>query len=135
MILNFFLSLIQNEKKYIVTDGNKLVQKNKIDKLGIKKYFKKIFISRCYGVKYEKPSLYCFKKIIKLERCKWKDLVYIGDNPKKDFINLNKKGSMTIRLMRGNYKKINCANILYNAKYSFKSMNKNFIKLLENHAK
>ena len=31
-------------------------------------------------------------------------MMYIGDNPKKDFVNLNKKGVQTVRIMRGPYK-------------------------------
>ena len=33
------------------------------------------------------------------------DLVYIGDNPKKDFI-IKKNGIITIRLLRGIYKNL-----------------------------
>ena len=36
---------------------------------------------------------------------KMSDLVYIGDNPKKDFI-IKKNGIITIRLLRGIYKNI-----------------------------
>lgn len=93
-------------KLFLVTDGNKMVQSHKINLLKIKKYFKKIYITRRFGIRYEKPSLYCFKKILNTENSSWENLCYIGDNPKKDFINLNKSGSITVRLLRGKYKEL-----------------------------
>ena len=38
------------------------------------------------------------------EKCDWHELIYIADNPIKDFINLNKKQVVTIRLLQGIYK-------------------------------
>jgi putative hydrolase of the HAD superfamily len=92
--------------KYIITDGNYLVQKKKVKYLKLSNYFKKIFYTNFYGVKYNKPSLFCFNKIKKLEKCDWSDLVYVGDNPYKDFINCNKKRILTVRLMQGQYKSL-----------------------------
>lgn len=88
---------------YLVTDGNKIVQKKKIESLRIERWFKKAMITHRYGIKNAKPSIHCFKLIKKLEKCEWTDIVYIGDNPRKDFINLNKKGALTIRIMQGAY--------------------------------
>ena len=45
----------------------------------------------------QKPSLYCFEKILKIEKADYDKLVYVGDNPMKDFVNLNKAGAMTIQ--------------------------------------
>ena len=33
-------------------------------------------------------------------------LVYIGDNPNKDFVNLNKNGFQTVRILNGSYKNV-----------------------------
>jgi putative hydrolase of the HAD superfamily len=86
---------------YIVTDGNKIVQNNKIEALGVRKYIKKDFITHRYGLKSSKPSTYCFEKIAKLEKLDYKDIVYIGDNPNKDFVNIKKLGFRTIRIKQG----------------------------------
>ncbi|UKN02777.1 HAD hydrolase-like protein [Paracrocinitomix mangrovi] len=88
---------------YLVTDGNKVVQTKKIDHLGIRKYFKKAMPTHNYGVKNAKPSIYCFNKILQWEKAQPADLVYIADNPKKDFVNLNKNGFKTIRVLTGPY--------------------------------
>lgn len=91
---------------YLVTDGNKIVQHNKIQALGIAHYFKRVFITHRFGVKHAKPSTYCFELIKKAEGCRWQDMVYIGDNPAKDFVNLNKLGVQTVRVRTGCHKDV-----------------------------
>jgi putative hydrolase of the HAD superfamily len=101
-VLDFFIS--KNIPLYLVTDGNKIVQKNKVASLEIKKYFQKIFITHRYGIKYSKPSPYCFTKISYLEGVDNKDIVYIGDNINKDFVGIKPLGFKTIRILNGMFK-------------------------------
>ncbi|MDX4012119.1 HAD family hydrolase [Aliarcobacter skirrowii] len=91
---------------YIVTDGNKIVQNNKIEALKIRKYIKKDFITHRYGIKNSKPSTYCFLKIAQNENVEFRDIVYIGDNPNKDFVNIKKIGFRTIRIVQGMFKEL-----------------------------
>jgi putative hydrolase of the HAD superfamily len=100
-ILSDFISPI-----YLVTDGHKLVQQNKVRALQIEHYFKKIFITHCYGIKHAKPSTYCFNIIRHIESCDWIDMIYVGDNPAKDFVNLTPLGVCTIRVMTGEHKNV-----------------------------
>tara|TARA_B110000305_G_C19196214_1_gene518962 strand:- start:123 stop:770 length:648 start_codon:yes stop_codon:yes gene_type:complete len=109
---------------YLVTDGNKIMQKEKIKTLKIEKYFKKIYITNQYGLKYNKPSLHCFIKIKRNEKCNFKDMCYVADNPIKDFVNLKKNNIKTIRLMRGVYK-----NFKISKKYDSDYKIKNFTEL------
>ncbi len=88
---------------YIVTDGNKLVQYNKIAALKISQFFNKVFITHRYGLQAAKPSIYCFKKIKNLAKCDWKDMLYVGDNPNKDFVNLKPLQVKTIRILKGSF--------------------------------
>ncbi|WP_419569566.1 HAD family hydrolase [Rheinheimera sp.] len=90
---------------YLVTDGHKIVQKNKVDALGITSLFKRVFITHRFGIEHAKPSTYCFELIKKAEGCDWKDMVYIGDNPAKDFVNLNKLGMRTVWVRTGVHRK------------------------------
>lgn len=106
---------------YLVTDGHKIVQQNKITALGLTPYFKRIFITHRFGIKHAKPSTYCFELIKKAERCSWKELVYIGDNPAKDFVNLNKKGAGTIRILTGCHKNMK-AKTGFDAKIRLKTL-------------
>jgi len=85
-------------KPYLVTDGNTSVQKKKVESLKIEENFKKIFYTRAYGIKNEKPSLHCFKKISQIENVSFENLIYIGDNTSKDFLNLNRFGALTIKV-------------------------------------
>ncbi len=98
------LPSLKNYPLYVVTDGHKVVQQRKIEALGIERCFRKIFITHRYGLHHAKPSTYCFDLIRKRERCDWRDMVYIADNPAKDFVNLNKLGVTTVRVRTGMHK-------------------------------
>lgn len=98
-ILEYFQE--QNIPLYLVTDGNKLVQANKIKALGLDKFMNKCFITHRYGKIHAKPSTYCFLKIAKLEDTAFSDVVYIADNINKDFVGINKLGFQTVRLKNG----------------------------------
>lgn len=115
--------------KYIITDGNKLVQKNKIKSLNITKYFNKIFITHFYGIKNAKPSPYCFKKISELENVDFNQIIYIGDNPSKDFINIRQLGFKTIQLLNGPYSKLKLPS-KYHADIQIKTLDEITKKLL-----
>ncbi|QPG04955.1 HAD family hydrolase [Salinimonas marina] len=94
---------------YLVTDGNKVVQHNKVKALGIEALFKRVFITHRFGVQHAKPSTHCFELIKQAEGCEWQDMVYIGDNPAKDFVNLNKLGMQTVRVLTGVHRKVDAA--------------------------
>lgn len=116
-----YLLKMNKANVYLVTDGNKVVQKNKIEALSLNKYFKKIFITHRYGIKNSKPSSYCFDLIRKMEKCKWEDLIYVGDNPAKDFVNLNKLNVTTIRVLTGEYRNVTSKKG-YDAKLKIKNL-------------
>ena len=93
--------------KYIVTDGNKIVQRNKIMSLGVADYIKNFYITHEYGMRFAKPSPTLFFRIAQLEKVPNSDVVYIGDNPHKDFIGIRPFGFKTIRVIKGMFKCIN----------------------------
>ncbi len=107
--------------KYIVTDGNKLVQYNKIKALGIENKFKKCFITYRYGRKHSKPSPYCFDLICKIEKVMPSQVVYIGDNVSKDFVGIKPLGFRTIQVMTGQYGHYQ-RDINYQADYKIQSL-------------
>ncbi|HDL74928.1 MAG TPA: HAD family hydrolase, partial [bacterium] len=78
---------IKNKFKIgLITDGEKITQKNKIFVLGIEKYFDEILITSILGKKYFKPSKKAFELLLKKFKVLPKESVYIGDNSLKDFI-------------------------------------------------
>ncbi|NOU66732.1 HAD-IA family hydrolase [Paenibacillus sp. LMG 31461] len=91
---------------YIVTDGNKMVQHNKLRALCLYERIQFCFVTHRYGIKHAKPSPYCFEKIAKWEEVKPEEIVYIGDNPAKDFIGIKALGFRTVRIMQGNHKDV-----------------------------
>ena len=100
------LNLLREYTMYLVTDGNKVVQAQKIEALNLDRWMKKCFITHRYGLKHSKPSPYCLERIAEMENLNPIDIVYIGDNPRKDFIGIRQLGFRSIRIMTGQHKGI-----------------------------
>ena len=91
--------LFENNKPlYIVTDGRSITQRQKIEALEINDYFQDVFISQEIGVK--KPDTTSFNLIG--SHYPASKIVYIGDNPAKDFIAPRKLGWKTIGVLNLN---------------------------------
>lgn len=91
---------------YIVTDGNKCVQRRKARALDLMHHFLWVYITHQYGIKNAKPSTYCFDLIRRRQLCRWSDIVYVGDNPAKDFVGLNALGAKTVRVFTGSHRNV-----------------------------
>lgn len=91
---------------YLVTDGHKIVQENKVAALNLWRCFRRVMITHRFGKRHAKPSTYCFERIRSLEGCRWCDMVYVADNPEKDFVNLNRKGMPTVRVLTGMHRAV-----------------------------
>ena len=124
------LKRLKNYPLYIVTDGNKIVQKNKIKALNLENHVKKTILTSNYGLRNSKPSTFCFQKICDMEKTSPTNLVYIGDDPHKDFVGLKREGFKTIRLFKGRFKNERLSKE-FEADYKIKSLkeiNEKFIK-------
>lgn len=86
---------------YIVTDGTKTVQRRKIEALGVAQYVDVCYVTHQHGTDRAKPSPYCFLRICDREKTDASRVVYIGDNPAKDFIGIKPLGFRTARIIRG----------------------------------
>lgn len=91
---------------YLVTDGHKIVQRNKVEALGLWNTFRRVLITHRFGLAAAKPATLCFERILEAENGKWSDLVYVGDNPAKDFVGLNAVGALTIRVLTGTHAQV-----------------------------
>lgn len=116
--------------KYIVTDGHKGVQQRKVQALGLERRIKFCFITHRYGVKNAKPSPYCFLKICQREKVQPQEVVYIGDNPRKDFVGIKPLGFKTIRVMQGQHQSVEQPES-YEAEYRIAGLEKLTLELLE----
>lgn len=91
---------------YVVTDGHKVAQQKKAEALHLDRWFRKVLLTHRYGLEHAKPSTYCFNLIRLEEGCAWSGVVYVGDNPAKDFVNLNQLGATTVRVLTGMHKDV-----------------------------
>ena len=118
---------------YIVTDGNKIAQSAKVRALDLDSKVKKIVITHRYGVRYAKPSPHCFWIIQKLERVYTSRILYVGDNPDKDFVGIRSHGFRTLRVLTGPYSKVK-ARPGHDAEFQVSTLNEltpEFLKQLE----
>lgn len=90
----------------LITDGNVDVQKNKVAALGIGDIFACKVFSDEYGINKQKPDSFPYEKALKDLATKPQESIYIGDNPHKDFITARKLGMHTIRIMRGQHRRV-----------------------------
>jgi putative hydrolase of the HAD superfamily len=86
---------------YVVTDGNQFVQHKKAEALGLYQRVKKVYLTSRY--RHPKPSPYCFEHIAARENKHPNNIVYIADNPKKDFKGIRPLGYQTIRVKTGHF--------------------------------
>ena len=70
----------------IITDGRPEGQRAKIEALQIEQYFEKIIITdELGGIEFRKPNTAAYEIMQKHFDVPYKDMVYVGDNFKKDF--------------------------------------------------
>ena len=89
--------------------------------LGLNKLVKSFSLTSNYGLKNSKPSPYCFLKICEKENVQPKEVVYIGDNPQKDFVGIKPLGFKTIRVLKSKFGR-NKVNKKYDAEFTIKSL-------------
>ncbi|MCW3019091.1 MAG: uncharacterized protein JWN10_1399, partial [Solirubrobacterales bacterium] len=97
------LAQLRPRPLYVVTDGHKIVQQNKITALGIAPLLRHAYITHRYGIAKRKPSTYVFELMIRRERCRPQDVLYVGDDPSKDFRALRPLGVRTVRVLTGRH--------------------------------
>jgi putative hydrolase of the HAD superfamily len=115
------LARFKDYPKYIVTDGNKVVQYNKLVSLGLPQLVKRCLITHRFGVRHAKPSPYCFMKICEWEKVDPIQVIYVADNPHKDFVGIKPLGFRTIRVLTGQHRNVKLSEE-YEAKQSITSL-------------
>ncbi len=84
----------------LLTDGYLPGQQLKVKSLSIEEYFNVIVYTEQLGRECWKPSPAGFEKLIETLGERPKNMVYVADNGKKDFIAPNRLGFMTVQLIR-----------------------------------
>ena len=86
----------------LLSDGYAVTQRKKLTVLGVsgKKLFDKILITDELGRDYWKPDPRPFIMMKEAFMTDWSDMVYVGDNPEKDFFIGRDFPIITVRIMR-----------------------------------
>ena len=89
----------------ILSDGNLIVQKNKIASLDLSTLFDFIVLTDQWGQEFWKPHRKAFDYLMESFNLKANEIIYVGDNPSKDFIFGKTVGIYTVQLLsNGIYK-------------------------------
>jgi len=88
---------------YIVTDGHKEVQARKVAALGLAGRVRHAYLTNRYGRHRAKPDPHVFELICRREQVEPGQVIYVGDNVRKDFVGIKPLGFRTVRILRGNY--------------------------------
>ncbi len=86
----------------LITDGFLPGQRLKVQALGIEPDFKAIVYTENMGRSCWKPSPAGFERLAKMLDVPYKEMAYVGDNERKDFIAPNQFGMLTVQVLRPN---------------------------------
>jgi putative hydrolase of the HAD superfamily len=84
----------------VLSDGPVASQSAKAAALGLDRWFDPIVLTGAFGADHAKPGTAGFQAIAAAWRLGPADLVYVADNPAKDFAGPNRLGWTTVRLSR-----------------------------------
>ncbi len=126
-------TLQQLKSKYLIgliSDGDVGVQKKKVDSLKIKDLFNYIIFTWEFGEQKQKPDTFSYKKMIEKLNLMPEQIVYVGDDPHKDFIGAKKLNIKTIRVLTGRFAKLKLSKE-YEADFEIREL-KEIFNILEN---
>ena len=99
--------LAPQAKLGLITDGHHHVQAKKVTALGIAAHFREIVYTHALGGRqYAKPHPLSYEMVEAALGTHGDLLVYIGDNPSKDFIVPNQRGWISIMVERPEFRRI-----------------------------
>jgi putative hydrolase of the HAD superfamily len=84
----------------IITDGYASCQRLKLESLNADKYFDFIGVTDELGEDFKKPNLKIFEKAGNFFKIALNEMIYVGDNPEKDFYISKDSDIKTIRIIR-----------------------------------
>jgi putative hydrolase of the HAD superfamily len=94
----------------LITDGTDYVQAKKVAALGIAPHFQQIVYTHALGGRgFAKPHPLSYETIEKTMARDGDRLVYVGDNPSKDFVVPNRRGWTSVMIERPEARRIHAA--------------------------
>lgn len=93
-------SLCESQRIAFLTGGPVQSQQAKVSALGLDKYSKDVVFSGTTGPEYDKPHPNSWLKMQEIMGLPASSLIYVGDNPKKDFESPLELGWAAVRIRR-----------------------------------
>lgn len=87
-------------KTGIITDGYAIAQRKKLEIISAVAYFDEIILTDELGSVFWKPHIKSFEMIRKKLDVEFEEMIYVGDNPEKDFYIRNICPVKTVRIYR-----------------------------------
>ncbi|MFI3176775.1 MAG: HAD-IA family hydrolase [Eubacteriales bacterium] len=84
----------------IITDGYAIAQRLKLKAVGAEDFFEHIIVTDELGREFWKPHGKSFELMQEYFGVDWNEMVYVGDNPKKDFHISSVYPIQTVRIIR-----------------------------------
>lgn len=84
----------------IITDGYAIAQRQKLKAVQADKYFDEIIVTDELGRDFWKPHPKAFELIVEILEVDFNEMIYVGDNPEKDFHIRSIYPIKTVRIMR-----------------------------------
>lgn len=84
----------------IISDGYLSTQENKVKALNLNCYVEKIILTEKLGREFWKPHIKPFEIMKTFFNIQYEEMIYVGDNPKKDFYIKSQVPITTIRIIR-----------------------------------
>lgn len=85
----------------LLTDGLPEVQERKVHALGLDSIMEPIIYTWSEGKMFGKPSQCPYQRLLRDRNGDLRDVLYVGDNPEKDFIGAKTLGIQTLRVLTG----------------------------------
>ncbi|HOO26848.1 MAG TPA: HAD hydrolase-like protein [Lachnospiraceae bacterium] len=85
----------------IISDGYAMTQTQKLEVLGAKQLFDKIILTDELGREYWKPAYPVYEMMRLFFQIDFSEMIYVGDNPQKDFYIGKEYPILTVRIDRG----------------------------------
>jgi putative hydrolase of the HAD superfamily len=89
---------------FLITDGNAVMQRRKIERLGIGPLFQVVVFSAEHGGGLSKPNDAPFLNALRQLQRTPSDCVYVGDNPGCDVAGAARAGMRTVRVLTGPFR-------------------------------
>lgn len=91
---------------HVITDGHRIVQRKKANALGLNKLVQRVWFTRDFGIRAEKPSTVVFQHMVNQLGIEPRNFIYVGDDPTKDFVGPRALGALSVRVRTGRMKDV-----------------------------